>query len=198
MTSDRSTTNRRSASLRAVQLDGAVGRKKARPPSGQPEWHSGGQFKERCFLGGWKQPRSATGLVQQTDQIAAARDLSLFVRFLEESVRTVATKENRIAILAMAKGTDVSCHDIMEKTGCSYWVANRSIATLLKNGDLVTVLKAGGGTPGRYTAAPSRSERAEEIIYRLLDRLMDMPLDADAVALCREAGQFIKLGDLHA
>ena len=118
-------------------------------------------------------------------------------------MRTVATKENRIAILAMAKGTDVSCHDIMEKTGCSYWVANRSIDALIKSGDLVLVSPAyfaarRGCIPGRYTAAPSREERAEEIIYRLLDRLMDTPLDADGAALCREAGAFIKLGDLHA
>ena len=103
----------------------------------------------------------------------------------------------------MAKGTDVSCHDIMEKTGCSYWVANRSIDALMKSGDLVQVIaprlvSRKGCIPGRYTAAPTREERAEEIIYRLLDRLMDMPLDADGVALCREAGAFIKMTDLHA
>lgn len=39
--------------------------------------------------------------------------------------------------------------------------------------------------------ARARAQEAEDIIYRLLDRLLNVPLDAGGIGLVREAQQFI-------
>lgn len=108
-----------------------------------------------------------------------------------------------IKITDMLTECDRSIKDICRETGAYHATVSRMIKDGIKKGRFVCVAKTkrvitddglwGGVIAARYSVAEGREQRAETLIYRLLDKLVDHPLDEHEIALVREAQQFINV-----
>ena len=112
---------------------------------------------------------------------------------------------SRAAVLekmtAMMTGANVSVREICEETGSSHSTISRMIASGIKDGSFVCVVKTqrllksgflNGVRAARYTVSETREQAAETLIYRLIDKLVEHDLDDHEVALVREAQIFIR------
>ena len=116
----------------------------------------------------------------------------------------IARQTNRLAIRDLLCAQDCSIAEIVNESGIAYGTVRAFIKRHEKSGEVKCVSKtvrlnarfglcaANGTIAARYVwDSGTRNEQAEALIYRLLDRLLDVPLDAGGLGLVKEAQQFI-------
>jgi len=116
----------------------------------------------------------------------------------------ISRQQNRMAIRDLLCAQDYSIAEIVEESGIAYGTVRAFIKRHEKSGEVKCVSKtvrlnagfglrsANGTIAARYVwGAETHNEQAEALIYRLLDRLMDTPLDAGGIGLLKEAQEFI-------
>lgn len=115
----------------------------------------------------------------------------------------LARATNRMKLRELLETQDYSIKELVEESYQAYSTVNNFIRRGLASGQVECVSKtvrlhqggkycAGGTVAARYIWTQDKhKERAEALIYRLLDRLIDVPLDAGGLMLVKEAQQFI-------
>lgn len=112
-------------------------------------------------------------------------------------------RRNGIAIQAMLCAQDYAINEIAEETGAHYQCVARFIKRHMKTGEVECVSNRrttrfrSGSIAARYVwVGEPRQAQSEALIYRLVDRLLDIPLDQGGIELIREAQQFLGAGAL--
>jgi DNA-binding transcriptional regulator PaaX len=120
------------------------------------------------------------------------------------SLDLIKRQENRMAIRNLLCERDCSINEISNDTGIAYGTVRAFVKRHLETGDIQCIQEskrqnymlgfcsANGTISARYSwSGLSRNDQAEALIYRLLDRLIDVPLDTDGLNLVKEAQEFI-------
>jgi len=113
---------------------------------------------------------------------------------------SVAKVTSSAKIIGILSTTDCDMPEIAKQTGLSYATVLRKMKLLLESGEAVCISEAkqlrsngdfGRHISARFIGSVGRADIAEELIYRLVDKLLNHKLDDYEIALVKDAQKFI-------